>query len=99
LIIGNHRLAYCQEEEKSGLDFIQTSKTWSSGPGQSKLAMPKTYDVEYWKIGIMGSKGLNLFFDKAGKTEIKIRINSIFKPQYSIILPFQYSNIPLDVSR
>jgi len=47
--------------------------------------------MEYWKIGIMGSKGLNLFFDTAGKTEIKIRINSAFKPQYSIIPPFHYS--------
>jgi len=47
--------------------------------------------MEYWKIGIMGLKGLNLFFDTAGKTEIKIRINTVFKPKYSIIPPFHHS--------
>jgi len=47
--------------------------------------------MEYWKIGIMGSKGLDIFFDTAGKTEIKIRINTVFKPQYSIIPPFHHS--------
>jgi hypothetical protein len=34
------------------------------------MAMPKTYDLEYWKIGMMALKELNLFFDLAGKTEI-----------------------------
>jgi hypothetical protein len=47
--------------------------------------------MECWKIGIMGLKGLNLFFETAGKTGIKIRINSVFNPQYSIIPPFHYS--------
>jgi len=26
--------------------YIPTLKAWSSGPGQSKMAMPNTYDVE-----------------------------------------------------
>jgi hypothetical protein len=49
-----------------------------------------------WKNGILdgwnnGFKRMKSFFDAASKTEMKIRINSDFKPQYSII--------PLDVSR
>jgi hypothetical protein len=52
--------------------------------------------MEYWKIGIMGSKGLNLFFDTAGKTEIKNRMNSVLDPN---IPSFRHSIIPLDVSR
>jgi hypothetical protein len=39
----------------------------------------------------MGSKGLNHLFDTASKTEIKISINSVFKPQYSIIPAFHHS--------
>jgi hypothetical protein len=48
-----------------------------------------------WNDGILegwqnGFKRLKAFFDTAGKTEIKIRINSVFKTQYSIIPPFHH---------
>jgi hypothetical protein len=41
--------------------------------------------LEYF--GIMGPKGLILFFDTAVKTEIKIRTNSIFKPNIPLFHP------------
>jgi hypothetical protein len=49
-----------------------------------------------WNDGILeswnnGFKRMKSFFDAAGKTEVKIRINSVFKTQYSIIPPFHQS--------
>jgi len=33
--------------------FILTLKTWSSGPGQRRLAVPESYAVELWNIGML----------------------------------------------
>jgi len=49
--------------------------------------------VEYWNNGFERMKS---FFEKAGKTEIKISINTFFKPNIPL---FQHSIIPLDVSK
>jgi hypothetical protein len=49
-----------------------------------------------WNDGILeswnnGFKRIKSFFDTAGKTRIKIRINSVFKTQHSIIPTFHHS--------
>jgi hypothetical protein len=73
---------------KMWVSFILTLKTWSSGPGHRKLALPL---LKPWSDGILerwrnGFGGIRSFLCGWQRPENKISPSSSFDSQYSIFL-------------
>ena len=82
---------------KKALDFIPVSKTWSSGPGQSQMALPKSKAMGYWNIGMLEYWvwRIEIYF-YMDDTDQKLK--SGHHPLFIPIIPFfHHSIIPLGV--
>ena len=44
---------YLSDDESGEIEFILKSKTWSSGPGQRRSALPSMNAMGYWNNGVL----------------------------------------------